>query len=54
MSMIESRPFNTTEQYCFFVDIDGHESDEKIAEALAEIKANSSFFKILGCFPLKN
>lgn len=53
MSMIESRPFGTTEQYCFFVDIDGHEKDGNIAEALEEIKNNSSFFKILGSYPKK-
>ena len=53
MSMIESRPFSTTEQYCFFVDIDGHADTPEIAEALAEIKNNSSFFKILGSYPKK-
>ena len=53
MSMIESRPFSTTGQYCFFVDIEGHEQDEAVAEALAEIKNASSFFKILGSYPQK-
>jgi chorismate mutase/prephenate dehydratase len=53
MSMIESRPFSSTDQYCFFVDINGHEKDENISAALAEIKNNSSFFKILGSYPAK-
>lgn len=51
MSMIESRPFSTTGQYCFFVDIDGHADTPEIAAALTEIKNNSSFFKILGSYP---
>lgn len=53
MSMIESRPFSTTGQYCFFIDIDGHADTPEIADALAEIKNNSSFFKILGSYPKK-
>ncbi|MBR2509895.1 MAG: prephenate dehydratase [Lentisphaeria bacterium] len=53
MSMIESRPFSTTDQYCFFVDIDGHAKDENVSAALTEIKNNSSFFKILGSYPKK-
>ena len=53
MSMIESRPFSTTGQYCFFVDIDGHEEEPTVAEAISEIRQESSFFKILGSYPQK-
>ena len=54
MSMIESRPFSSTGQYCFFVDIEGHESDETVAKSLEAIKNSSSFFKILGSYPKKH
>ena len=53
MSMIESRPFSTTGQYCFFIDMNGHAQTPEIAEALDRIKNLSSFFKILGSYPRK-
>lgn len=54
MSMIESRPFSSTDQYCFFIDIEGHAETPEVAEALNEIKKSASFFKILGSYPRKD
>jgi len=52
MSRIESRPSQQTNwEYIFFVDIDGHSEDERIAIAIDELKTEASLFKILGSFP---
>ena len=52
MSRIESRPSQQGMwDYLFFVDIDGHCEEERIASALVELKAEASLFKILGSFP---
>jgi chorismate mutase/prephenate dehydratase len=52
MSRIESRPSQQTNwEYLFFVDIDGHCEDERIATAINELKHEASLFKILGSFP---
>jgi chorismate mutase/prephenate dehydratase len=52
MSRIESRPSRKKKwDYVFFVDIDGHAEDEPVKRALAEVKAASSLFKVLGAYP---
>jgi chorismate mutase/prephenate dehydratase len=52
MTRIESRPSRSgLWDYAFFVDIDGHETDEVIQAALADIDAHASFFKVLGSYP---
>ena len=52
MSRIESRPSQQGMwDYLFFVDIDGHCEEARIASALEELKAEASLFKILGSFP---
>ncbi len=52
MSRIVSRPVkNEAWRYRFFVDLDGHQADPKVAEALKEIEALSAWFKLLGSFP---
>ena len=33
------------------VDVEGHATDAKVAQALAEMKEVSSFFKVLGSYP---
>ena len=52
LSKIESRP-NRREnwEYFFHVDVATHESDEKLATALDELKVHCSFVKILGSYP---
>jgi len=52
MTKIESRPSrNKAWEYYFFVDIDGHADDPKIARALDELQAPCSLMTILGSYP---
>ena len=52
MMRLESRPArNGAWAYNFFVDVEGHATDAKVAQALAEMKEVSSFFKVLGSYP---
>lgn len=53
MSRFESRPARLgTWEYYFYMDIDGHQNDPKVARALAALKEHAAFFKILGSYPL--
>ena len=52
LSKFESRPARgKLGEYLFFVDIDGHQEEKKVAEALNEIYKRASFLKILGSYP---
>lgn len=52
MTRFESRPARLgTWEYYFYVDIEGHALDEKVAKALAQLKQNAAFFKVLGSYP---
>ncbi|MFM7670197.1 MAG: prephenate dehydratase [Betaproteobacteria bacterium] len=52
MTRFESRPARTGRwEYFFFVDIEGHAHDVKVAEALAELQTQAAFFKVLGSYP---
>ena len=52
MTKLESRPARTgLWEYVFYVDVEGHSRDGKIASALAELQAKASFFKHLGSYP---
>ena len=52
MSRLESRPARTgTWAYYFYVDVEGHGLDEKVARALDELKAACAFYKNLGSYP---
>ncbi|HBF13457.1 MAG TPA: prephenate dehydratase [Deltaproteobacteria bacterium] len=52
LSKIESRPLKKKAwEYMFFVDLDGHAEDKRIAKALEEVKKRCSIFKILGSYP---
>ena len=35
----------------YYVDIEGHANDTKVAQALAELQAQAAFFKVLGSYP---
>jgi len=35
----------------FFIDIDGHQADPNVIDALNELKHQSALFKILGSYP---
>jgi chorismate mutase / prephenate dehydratase len=53
MSKIESRPSKRRAwEYFFFVDCDGHYSNPKVAQALAQLKKHCNFVKILGSYPI--
>lgn len=52
MTRFESRPARMGAwEYYFYVDIEGHAQNEKVALALAELKQNAAFFKVLGSYP---
>jgi chorismate mutase/prephenate dehydratase len=52
MTRFESRPARMgTWEYYFYVDIEGHVDDAKVARALDELKTNAAFFKVLGSYP---
>jgi chorismate mutase/prephenate dehydratase len=52
MTRFESRPARIgTWEYYFYVDIEGHVVDPAVSRALAELKDNAAFFKVLGSYP---
>lgn len=52
MSKIESRPSKRKAwEYFFFCDVDGHASEPRLQEALAELETHCTFMKILGTYP---
>ncbi len=52
MTRFESRPARMgTWEYYFYVDVEGHLKDSKVADALKELKDNAAFFKVLGSYP---
>ena len=52
MTRLESRPARTGQwEYYFYVDIEGHQQDAKVAKALGELKDKAPFVKIFGSYP---
>ena len=52
MSRIESRPMRTRNwEYVFFTDLDGHEKDSNIHDAIVEMEGCCAFLKRLGSYP---
>ena len=52
MTRIESRPSRRSMwDYIFFIDCEGHKSDEKVASAIAELEEKAVFVKVLGSYP---
>lgn len=52
MTKFESRPARgRLWEYVFYIDIDGHRSESKTAQALEEIGERAAFIKILGSYP---
>jgi chorismate mutase/prephenate dehydratase len=52
LSKIESRPSKRQPwEYVFFIDVDGHQSEPRLAEALAELGAACASLKVLGSYP---
>jgi chorismate mutase/prephenate dehydratase len=53
MTKLESRPsYAGLWEYVFFVDIEGHRGDDKVARALAELDKHAAFLKVLGSYPV--
>ncbi|HEY8101828.1 MAG TPA: prephenate dehydratase [Burkholderiaceae bacterium] len=53
MTRFESRPARMgTWEYYFYVDVEGHAQDEKVAKALIELQQNAAYFKVLGSYPV--
>ncbi|WP_211474866.1 prephenate dehydratase [Collimonas humicola] len=52
MTRFESRPARMGAwEYYFYVDVEGHAADEKVAKALDELQQNAAFYKLLGSYP---
>lgn len=53
MTKLESRPSRAgLWEYVFYVDIEGHQQDQKVARALAQLKQIAAFVKVLGSYPM--
>lgn len=53
MTKLESRPSKQgLWEYVFFIDIEGHQTDEKVQAAIAELKQRASVVKVLGSYPV--
>jgi chorismate mutase/prephenate dehydratase len=37
--------------YVFFIDMEGHIEDEKVAHAIESLRKDSLFLKVLGSYP---
>jgi chorismate mutase/prephenate dehydratase len=52
LTRIESRPSRQRAwEYVFFVDLEGHSDDVRVAEAIKEAATNCIFLKTLGSYP---
>ena len=54
MTRIESRPARARAslwEYLFFIDVEGHQKDERVAAALAALRSKAPYLKILGSYP---
>jgi len=51
LSYIDSRPSKTKfGEYTFFVDFDGHVSDEKIIKVLKEVQEHTLYYRLVGSY----
>jgi chorismate mutase/prephenate dehydratase len=55
MTRIESRPARAMRsalwEYVFYVDLEGHRKDARVAAALAALRGKAPFLKVLGSYP---
>ena len=52
LAKIESRPTKRElGKYIFLVDLEGHRTDPKVAEALEKVREQSYFFRVFGSYP---
>jgi chorismate mutase/prephenate dehydratase len=53
MTKLESRPSRTGMwEYVFYVDVEGHQAEAKVAAALLQLKEIAAFVKVLGSYPV--
>lgn len=53
MSRFESRPARSGQwEYYFYIDLQGHPQEARVAAALAELRSVCAYFKLLGTYPL--
>ena len=53
MSRFESRPARSGQwEYYFYIDIQGHPEESRVAAALGELRSACAFFKLLGTYPI--
>jgi chorismate mutase / prephenate dehydratase len=53
MSRFESRPARSGQwEYYFYIDLEGHPDEPRVAQALTELRQVCAFFKVLGSYPL--
>jgi chorismate mutase/prephenate dehydratase len=53
MTRFESRPAKTGAwEYYFYVDVEGHQQDQKVAAALEQLRGECAFYKSLGSYPV--
>ena len=53
MSRFESRPARSGQwEYYFYIDLEGHPDEPRVATALQELRAACAFFKVLGSYPV--
>lgn len=52
MTKFESRPSRTgLWEYVFYVDVEGHQGEERVVKAFAELRDRAAFVKVLGSYP---
>ncbi len=55
LTKIESRPSKKKPwEYFFYLDLEGHDEDEKVKNAMETLQEKCVFFKILGSYPVGN
>ncbi len=53
MSRFESRPARSGQwEYYFYVDLEGHPDEPRLAAALQELRTACAYFKVLGTYPI--
>jgi chorismate mutase / prephenate dehydratase len=53
MTRFESRPARSGQwEYYFYVDLEGHPDEPRVAAAMRELRAACAFFKVLGTYPI--
>lgn len=53
LNRLESRPARSGAwEYVFFIDIDGHRSEPRVAAVLERVRAHATLFKVLGSYPV--